>query len=104
MDDIAEHIKDKRFYNFLTIYFGLELFTKGIYDFVVDNIKTEHKRLYRICASGVCTQQNCSKRFKKFRDWCPSCSKWKAELKKIKMMNTVIEMVFFTTFVPLCPY
>lgn len=60
------------------------MFTRGIYDFVVDNIKTEHQKVYKICASGTCTKQNCSKRFNKFKDWCPSCSKWKSELKKLK--------------------
>lgn len=84
MESITSHLTYKHFDNITAIHVGLQLFLIGIYDFVLDKIKTEHKTLYTICASGTCTKQNCSKRFKMFKDWCQSCSKWKSELKKIK--------------------
>ncbi|CAC5364563.1 ANKRD50 [Mytilus coruscus] len=84
METIIRHVDYQNFDNYITICLGLHLFTIGVYDFVVDKIKTEHNKLYTICASGTRTKRNCSKRFKMFKDWCQSCSKWKTELKKLK--------------------
>ncbi|CAC5364567.1 unnamed protein product [Mytilus coruscus] len=84
METIARHMNYKKYDNYTSICVGLHLFTIGIYDFVVDNIKKEHAKLYIICARGTCTKKNCSKRFKMFSDWCQNCRDWKAELKKIK--------------------
>lgn len=84
MEAIICDLDYHNFDNYITICLGLHFFTIGVYDFVLDKIKTEHNILYKVCASGVCTKQNCSKNLRMFRDWCKNCSDWKSELQKLK--------------------
>lgn len=84
METITRHLDYNKFDNYISICIGLHLLTTGIKDFVVDHVQASHTTLYTKCASGTCTNRSCSKKFKMLKDWCQSCSLWKAELKKLK--------------------
>ncbi|XP_033757907.1 uncharacterized protein LOC117340258 [Pecten maximus] len=82
MDALHQQIRNIDFSNWLDVAVAISVTTKGISEYLESTILALHQEIKNgACALLPNCKQNCSKTLRNFSTWCPTCVKWKGQIK-----------------------